>query len=181
MSNDLPPILIPRASEQPFERLVYGFADTPFGRAIVAFNGVAICALWFCDGNENDTLNALKRDFAADEYSRDDSRAEQIVQRIIARQTSDLILEVEGSEFRLNVWQQLLSVTSAKTLTYGELTERCGLARGAVRAVASAVASNQIGWIIPCHRIVRSRGDIGRFRWGEERKRAMINWEKYSK
>lgn len=181
MSNDLPPILIPRVGGRSIERVVYGFADTPFGRAVITFNGVAICALWFCDGNENDTLKALKCDFAANEYERDDSRAEQIVQRIISGQISDLILEVEGSEFRLNVWQQLLSTAPAKTLTYGELTERCGLNRGAVRAVASAVASNQIGWIIPCHRIVRSRGDIGRFRWGEERKRAMIDWEKFSK
>ena len=100
---------------------------------------------------------------------------------LIQGRISNLILEVEGSEFRYNIWQRLLYTEKGICLTYGELTERCGLARGAVRAVASAVASNQIGWIIPCHRIVRSRGEIGRFCWGEERKRAMIDWERSSK
>jgi AraC family transcriptional regulator of adaptative response/methylated-DNA-[protein]-cysteine methyltransferase len=176
-----PPILIQRTNPQPIEELVYGFAQTPFGQAVVARNGAAICALWFCDDDEPTTIKSLQNQFAAISYKRDDKQAEQIVERVIQGGISNLILEVEGSEFRYNIWQRLLYTEKGICLTYGELTERCGLARGAVRAVASAVASNQIGWIIPCHRIVRSRGEIGRFCWGEERKRAMIDWERSSK
>jgi AraC family transcriptional regulator, regulatory protein of adaptative response / methylated-DNA-[protein]-cysteine methyltransferase len=88
-----------------------------------------------------------------------------------------LPLYVRGTDFQLQVWKSLLEVPPGDVTTYGGLAEAVGRP-GAARAVGGAVAANPVAYLIPCHRVVRASGDLGGYRWGVERKRAMLEWEK---
>lgn len=88
----------------------------------------------------------------------------------------DLPLDVRGTAFQHRVWQALQKVPVGTTVTYSEIAERIGMPK-AVRAVASACAANKIAVAIPCHRVVRNDGSLSGYRWGVERKRALIDRE----
>jgi AraC family transcriptional regulator, regulatory protein of adaptative response / methylated-DNA-[protein]-cysteine methyltransferase len=87
-----------------------------------------------------------------------------------------LTLFVKGTDFQLRVWRALLRIPSGQLTTYGQLASAIG-APSAARAVGSAVGSNELAWLIPCHRVIRQTGATGEYRWGAVRKRAMIAWE----
>jgi len=88
----------------------------------------------------------------------------------------DLPLDVRGTAFQQRVWQALRAVPAGRTASYAEIARTIG-APTAVRAVAHAVASNPLAVAIPCHRIVRSDGALAGYRWGVERKRALLDRE----
>ena len=85
----------------------------------------------------------------------------------------DLPLDVRGTAFQQRVWQALREIPAGATVSYAALAAHIG-ARGAVRAVARACATNAIAVAIPCHRVVRSDGALSGYRWGVERKRALL-------
>jgi AraC family transcriptional regulator of adaptative response/methylated-DNA-[protein]-cysteine methyltransferase len=84
---------------------------------------------------------------------------------------------VRGSEFQVKVWRALLAIPPGALTTYGQLAETIGQP-GAARAVGTAVGSNPIAVLIPCHRVIRETGAISGYRWGVGRKRALLAWEK---
>jgi AraC family transcriptional regulator of adaptative response/methylated-DNA-[protein]-cysteine methyltransferase len=85
----------------------------------------------------------------------------------------DLPLDVRGTAFQHRVWKALLDIPLGTTATYSEIAQRIGMPK-AVRAVAGACAANKIAVAIPCHRVVRNDGSLSGYRWGVERKRALI-------
>jgi AraC family transcriptional regulator of adaptative response/methylated-DNA-[protein]-cysteine methyltransferase len=85
-------------------------------------------------------------------------------------------LFLRGTNFQLKVWQALLTIPSGRLTSYGDLAAKIRAPK-AQRAVGSAVGANPIAYLIPCHRVIRSLGVIGDYRWGTERKQAMIAWE----
>ena len=87
-----------------------------------------------------------------------------------------LSLHLRGSQFHLKVWRSLLTVPESCLVSYARLA-RMADSPGASRAVGGAVASNPIGYLIPCHRVLRTDGHLGGFKWGLERKKAMIAYE----
>jgi AraC family transcriptional regulator of adaptative response/methylated-DNA-[protein]-cysteine methyltransferase len=87
-----------------------------------------------------------------------------------------LRLHLAGTNFQLKVWEALLRIPPGAATTYGEVARRIGRPTAA-RAVAGAVGANPVAWLIPCHRVLRSVGTLGGYRWGVERKRAMLGWE----
>ncbi|HEX5790879.1 MAG TPA: methylated-DNA--[protein]-cysteine S-methyltransferase [Luteolibacter sp.] len=93
------------------------------------------------------------------------------------RSSTTLTLAPRGTPFQLEVWRALLRVPRGQTISYAQLAARIGRP-SAVRAVASAVARNPIAVLIPCHRVVRSDGTPGEYRWGAPRKQALLEWEK---
>ncbi len=88
----------------------------------------------------------------------------------------DLPLDIRGTAFQQRVWQALRDIPSGETASYAEIAERIG-APTATRAVATACAANRIAVAIPCHRVVRSDGSLSGYRWGVERKRALLDQE----
>jgi AraC family transcriptional regulator, regulatory protein of adaptative response / methylated-DNA-[protein]-cysteine methyltransferase len=88
----------------------------------------------------------------------------------------DLVLDVRGTPFQEKVWQALRTIPAGSTASYGEVAERIGAPREA-QAVAEACAANAIAVAIPCHRVVRKNGQLGGYRWGFGRKRALLNRE----
>ncbi|MEK9951054.1 MAG: MGMT family protein, partial [Curvibacter sp.] len=81
-----------------------------------------------------------------------------------------------GTPFQLKVWEALLRLPPGRRVSYTQLATLAGQPR-AQRAVGSALAANTIAYLIPCHRVIRESGESGHYRWGDERKSAMLAWE----
>ena len=158
----------------------YGFTPTPFGTALVASTARGLCHLGFHDrGSERAAAAALAREWSHARLVRDDAAARSTATGIFAPGgtpgPAPLRLLVRGTNFQLKVWQALLEV-GARPTTYAEVALAAGVP-GAERAVGSAVGANSIAWLIPCHNVLRTDGSLGGYRWGEERKRAMLAFQ----
>jgi AraC family transcriptional regulator of adaptative response/methylated-DNA-[protein]-cysteine methyltransferase len=85
-------------------------------------------------------------------------------------------LYVQGSNFQVKVWESLVRIPTGMAFSYQQVANSIALPSGS-RAVANAIAKNPIGYLIPCHRVIRNTGVIGGYRWGSERKQAILAWE----
>jgi AraC family transcriptional regulator of adaptative response/methylated-DNA-[protein]-cysteine methyltransferase len=158
----------------------YASAETPLGRVLVAATGKGICAIAF--GDEAPSLvDELRRAFANAELIEDLTRVAPFIAQIDAylhgtRETFDLPLDVPASAFRKRVWDALRRIPYGETRSYTQIAEALGDPR-AVRAVAGACASNPVALAIPCHRVVQKGGALAGYRWGIERKAALLDAE----
>ena len=165
-------------------RMSYGFSDTPFGMALLACTSRGLSHLSFVEsGAEAAALNELRGAWPKAELRADDAAANRLTRRIWedadtvtgSPSGTPLRLAVRGTNFQIRVWRALLELGSAGPITYAALARAAGIPAGA-RAVGNAVGANPIAWLIPCHNVLRTDGAIGGYRWGAERKRAMIAW-----
>lgn len=157
----------------------YAVQPTPFGPAFFGVTERGICALSFVgDGGEAQALAELRERWPAARLLADGRESAALAERIFAGGAGPeaLHLYIKGTNFQLQVWQALLRVPLGSVTSYGELAQAIGRP-GAARAVGSAVGSNAIAWLIPCHRVIRQTGAVDGYRWGTERKRAMLGWE----
>lgn len=163
------------------ERLRYACRVSSLGLVLVASTERGVASIML--GDEEDTLLAdLHARFPRAElvpadqaFSDTVAAAVRLVERPDA--PSDLPLDIRGTAFQERVWDVLRRVPPGETLSYAELAERLGAPR-AIRAVAGACAANKIALAIPCHRIVGKDGSLTGYRWGTERKRALLEREK---
>lgn len=157
----------------------YGIQPTPFGDALIGVTERGICALSFvAEGESERAIGDLHARWPAARLREDRAESAAIAQRIFADSRADepLHLLIKGTNFQMQVWQALLRVPSGSLTTYGDLAQAIGRP-SAARAVGSAVGSNAIAWLIPCHRVIRQTGVVDGYRWGSDRKRAMLGWE----
>ena len=157
-----------------------GTAQSPFGAALVVRSDRGIVFLAFADEDGSfDGFEDFRATWRDASWIQDDAGAQQIaatIWRVAPRADRKLTLWVHGSNFQLQVWRALLAAGQDRTLSYAALAESIG--RGsACRAVGSAVGANPVAWLIPCHHVLRANGALGGYRWGLERKRAMLAWE----
>ena len=157
----------------------YGFSDTPFGTALIGRTARGVCHLSFHDsGGERAGVAALNARWDRAHLRRSDAGAHATALEIFGAErepAGPLRLAVKGTNFQLKVWQALLEVGSAGPTTYRAVAQAAGVS-GAERAVGNAVGANPVAWLIPCHNVLRSDGALGGYRWGGERKRAMLAW-----
>jgi AraC family transcriptional regulator of adaptative response/methylated-DNA-[protein]-cysteine methyltransferase len=159
--------------------LKYGFHQTPFGNALLAMTENGITDLWFVDEeDEGEALIELQRVWPAADITQGAEATWKIVSRIfggVSRQAQEdrVDLLLRGTNFQVKVWQALLRIPEGVVVSYSDVAKRVGR-HDAVRAVAGAVAANPIAWLIPCHRVLRSSGEIGGYRWGTTRKKMML-------
>lgn len=167
------------------EYINYACRATQLGLMMMAATNKGVCSVQFGD-DVNTLLSQLKLEFpyaeltlsmAQDAPELDDWMAalDQHVNNGAPR--PDLPLDIRGTVFQIKVWQFLLSIKEGDILTYGEVAKQIDHPK-AVRAVASACGKNRIGVLIPCHRVLRSDGGLGGYRWGIERKRVLLANEK---
>ncbi|PHM20386.1 MAG: 6-O-methylguanine DNA methyltransferase [Curvibacter sp. PD_MW3] len=158
--------------------LGFGCGATPFGEALVGWTARGLCYLAFLDDDEAIRLAELASQWPAAQRERDDAQAQQWLDQVFAAtpQRGSLHLVLRGTNFQIKVWEALLKVEPSRMVSYTQLAQLVGTPR-AQRAVGSALAANTIGYLIPCHRVIRESGDFGRYRWGSERKTAMLAWE----
>jgi AraC family transcriptional regulator of adaptative response/methylated-DNA-[protein]-cysteine methyltransferase len=155
----------------------FAVGECSLGSILAAASDRGVCAILL-----GDDPDALTRDLQ-DRFPRahlvgGDAGFEQLVARVVGMVEAparghDLPLDVRGTAFQQRVWQALCDVPAGRTLSYTEVARRIGAPRS-VRAVARAVASNPLAVAIPCHRVVRLDGDLAGYRWGVERKRALL-------
>jgi AraC family transcriptional regulator, regulatory protein of adaptative response / methylated-DNA-[protein]-cysteine methyltransferase len=159
----------------------YGFQTSPFGECLLGSTDRGICALGFvATGGRDATLDDLRGRWPRAIWQRDDEVTRRLADRVFylapAQGDPALALHVHGTNFQVRVWEALLRVPEGALVTYGDLARAVGDPR-ASRAVGSAVGANPISYLIPCHRVIRSTGVVGNYRWGSTTKKALIGWE----
>lgn len=161
--------------------LTLGFADSPFGTCLMAVSPRGVCHLAFVESADGEAeLTALQTAWPRAGLQRDDLAARRLAQRIFAQSPpqvqAPLRAFVQGTAFQVRVWRALLAMQTGSLVSYGRLAAALGQP-GAARAVGNAVAQNPLAFLIPCHRVIRETGAVGQYRWGTERKRALLAWE----
>jgi len=156
----------------------YSFAESPFGNLIVASTTKGVCYMAFED-DEDRALNDLKQKFPNATFQRKLDLLQQNALFIFQNdwsKLSEIKLHLKGTEFQLKVWDALLKIPMGKLSTYGTIAEKIGSA-SASRAVGTAIGSNPVAFLIPCHRVIQASGNLGGYMWGNTRKTAIIGWE----
>jgi AraC family transcriptional regulator, regulatory protein of adaptative response / methylated-DNA-[protein]-cysteine methyltransferase len=156
--------------------ITWGIHPTPFGEALIASTSRGICRLSFIgDEGREAALEDLRADWPQARLTRNQALVAPVVAQAFdrANHTRPLHLWVKGSNFQIKVWEALLRVESGRLVSYREIARSIGMPRAA-RAVGGAVGANPVAVLIPCHRVIRSAGELGDYRWGLARKRALI-------
>lgn len=153
----------------------FGFSDSPFGECCLVFSTDGICALTFPESRDMAFID-LENRFPETDFKQDDESVGRIVKRIFEEGKIPELNPI-GTDFQQSIWRALQQVPKGKTSTYAEIAAAIGRPK-AVRAVGTAIGANPIAYLIPCHRVIRSDGNIGGFRWGLECKKKMLEWEK---
>jgi AraC family transcriptional regulator of adaptative response/methylated-DNA-[protein]-cysteine methyltransferase len=158
--------------------ITYTIVPSVLGPVLVGRTGKGVCAVLL---DEADALVAdLAREFPRAELVRDDDAVREwagpVVDAVAGRPVPALPLDLRGTDFQRRVWAALQQVPVGRTVSYSDVAASIGSPR-AVRAVASACGSNHVAVVVPCHRVVRSDGGIGGYKWGLERKRALLRSE----
>lgn len=156
----------------------WGVASTPFGVALFAQSVRGLMKLAFTEDAGGSEFAELQQEWPAAVLQRDDGRAEELAAQLFSayERPEPVHLFVKGSQFQLKVWQALLQLPEGRLLSYGALARTIGQP-AASRAVGSAVGSNPVALLIPCHRVIRANGVLGEYRWGERRKRVLVGIE----
>lgn len=156
----------------------YSFAESPFGSLIVASTPKGVCYMAF-QQDEIQALNDLKSKFPNAFFQQKLDLLQQnalfIFQNDWSR-LSEIKLHLKGTDFQLKVWESLLKIPMGKLATYGSVANQIGNPN-ASRAVGTAIGSNPVAFLIPCHRVIQSSGVLGGYMWGTTRKTAIIGWE----
>ncbi|MBL8899905.1 MAG: methylated-DNA--[protein]-cysteine S-methyltransferase [Planctomycetes bacterium] len=159
--------------------LRWGLGRSPFGSFAVAWSERGVSALAFAaeERSRENLAEALRASWPAARWRRDDEGVGAFEARLAGAASGEpLRLHVRGTSFQVQVWRALLSLPSGAACSYAELARAVGAPRAA-RAVGTAVGANPVAVLIPCHRVLRSTGALGGYRWGPDRKRALLAWE----
>jgi len=158
----------------------YTCAPSPLGRMLIAATDKGVCAIQFA-GSDEELEQGLKHEFPFAVRRRDDQGLDLWKEQLLHHLRGDklhsaLPLDIQATAFQRKVWTHLQSIPFGATRSYGEVARAIGQPT-AVRAVARACATNPVAVAIPCHRVVREDGDMGGYRWGVERKQALLEME----
>jgi len=158
----------------------YTCAESPLGRMLIAATERGICAIQFAR-SDGELLEGLKREFPFATRKSDSGRLQSWVGALLKHMKgrdldSNLPLDIRATAFQRRVWTYLQSIPFGATQSYSQVAKGIGRP-SAVRAVARACATNPVAVAIPCHRVVREDGSMGGYRWGIERKQALLEME----
>ncbi|MBZ0309723.1 MAG: methylated-DNA--[protein]-cysteine S-methyltransferase, partial [Anaerolineae bacterium] len=155
--------------------LYYGIYPTPFGDAVLAVTERGICGLDFITTCEDVILNLIQAEWPLAELKASREKTQPVLEQIFSMDTP-LSLFLKGTNFQIKVWESLLKIPFGQFATYEDIATSIGQPTAA-RAVGSAVGSNPVAFLIPCHRVIRKTGAFGNYKWGLSRKKAIIGWE----
>ncbi|WP_374440164.1 bifunctional helix-turn-helix domain-containing protein/methylated-DNA--[protein]-cysteine S-methyltransferase [Epilithonimonas sp.] len=160
----------------------YSFAESPFGNLLVASTKKGICYMAF-EEDETIAVSHLRQKFPNATVTQNLDPIQQNALYIFQNdwsQLSEIKLHLKGTDFQLKVWETLLKIPMGRLSTYHKIAEQIGNPN-ASRAVGTAIGSNPVAFLIPCHRVIQSSGNIGGYMWGNTRKTAIIGWESAKK
>lgn len=156
----------------------YSFAESPFGKLIVASTPKGICHMSFVDDGQMG-LDDLKSRFPNATYRQLLDKNQQDGLAIFRDDWSkqeQIKLHLNGTPFQLKVWETLLKIPTGSLAVYGSIAQKMESPK-ASRAVGTAIGKNPVAFLIPCHRVIQSTGKVGGYMWGSTRKSAIIGWE----
>ncbi|WP_265990921.1 methylated-DNA--[protein]-cysteine S-methyltransferase [Larkinella insperata] len=159
----------------------YAVFESPFGPYLLGAIGDKICKLEFLDEAEATDQARMTARFATDwsdaRLIRDADSLRPLAHQIFTRTARQpLRIAVKASPFQLKVWEALLRIPEGQVVSYDQIAAAIGMP-SASRAVGTAIGSNPVGYLIPCHRVIRKTGLFGNYRWGATRKVALLGWE----
>jgi AraC family transcriptional regulator, regulatory protein of adaptative response / methylated-DNA-[protein]-cysteine methyltransferase len=158
----------------------YATVDSPLGRMLIAATDKGICSIAFGDSDMR-LLKGLQQEYPQARFKRAESVLHRWIGALLKQiygepQKVQLPLDIQATAFQRRVWQHLQSIPFGTTKSYSEVAKAIG-EPNATRAVARACASNRVAIAIPCHRVVRSDGSLGGYRWGLQRKKQLLQSE----
>jgi AraC family transcriptional regulator, regulatory protein of adaptative response / methylated-DNA-[protein]-cysteine methyltransferase len=158
----------------------YAIAGSPLGRMLIAATDLGICAIQFAP-SDAELIEGLRREFPFAVRKADESGLQVWIEALLSKMTgrelnASLPLDIRATAFQRRVWAYLQSIPFGATRSYREVAKAIGQPT-ASRAVARACAANPVAVAIPCHRVVRQDGNISGYRWGVERKKALLEME----
>ena len=161
--------------------IAYGFYHSPFGEYLIAVTHNGICGLNFIRGKNRETVVKEIREYWSQSVIYESQEAtktyaESVYAQFMPGNTYRTRYVVKGTPFQIKVWQALLGIPFGTLVSYRDIAVMIGMP-GSVRAVANAIAKNSIAFLIPCHRVINSSGALSNYRWGRQRKSALIGWE----
>jgi AraC family transcriptional regulator of adaptative response/methylated-DNA-[protein]-cysteine methyltransferase len=158
----------------------YALADSPVGRVLVAATDRGVCSIRFGERDDG-LLVELRSEFEHAEIAPGGDALDEYVRALLERMegggSAVLPLDILATAFQRRVWEHLQSIPRGETRSYAQVAAGIGAPK-AHRAVARACASNPVAVAIPCHRVVRTNGDLGGYRWGVDRKRRLLARER---
>lgn len=162
-------------------QITYTIVASPLGKLLIGATERGVCSVALGDSDEQ-LVGALTKDFPRAEIERAHDRHRQWVEEIVGTISSGspqcaAPLDIRGSAFQQQVWALLRKIPPGRTRSYADVAQELGNPR-ATRAVAQACASNRLAVMIPCHRVVRANGNLGGYKWGEDRKRTLLDRER---
>lgn len=155
----------------------YSYAESPFGKMLVASTSKGICHMTFAD--DEHAFTTLQKRFPNAKFTQIVDRPQQNALFIFTKdweKLNQIKLHLKGTDFQLKVWETLLKIPKGGLTTYGTIANHIHKPK-ASRAVGTAIGSNPVAFLIPCHRVIQSTGDLGQYHWGSTRKTAIIGWE----
>ncbi len=163
--------------------IIYGFHASLFGECLVALTEQGVCHFSFVDSTREQSLELLQDEWPEYELHEYPAETKKVVEALFGMSPDvdvQVHVHVRGTDFQVQVWDALLAIPRGTTVSYQELAKNLGQP-SATRAVASAVARNKIAFIIPCHRVISASGKPHKYRWGADRKKALLAWEKQNR
>lgn len=162
-------------------QIAYGRHATPFGDCLLAATARGVCQLLFLEENGwEQAVAELRAQWQAATLVEDPTQTQPLIDQIFPTNGKNgqrtLSLLLKGTNFQLKVWNALLQIPAGAAWSYQDVAQAIGQP-ATVRAVGSAVGANPIGYLIPCHRVIRKSGVIQDYRWGPTRKKALLAWE----
>ena len=151
----------------------WSWFNSPFGKLLALATDRGLCGLGFSGANdEEEVLQDYKNRWPNAVYIEDKSKLEGSINSLISNEGS-INIYLLGAPFQIKVWEALLNIPLGYVTTYSDVANAINN-KNAVRAVGTAIGNNPIGWLIPCHRVLRKNGDLGGYHWGLDRKIALI-------
>jgi len=154
----------------------YGYGSSPFGEALIAYTSKGICYLAFIDKNKDEVFSNFLKTWDNASLNKNDEKAQKYLNNIFSNKKEKYNLYVKGTNFQINIWKALLNIPNGDITTYSQIAKILEKPK-AVRAVASAIGSNHIAYLIPCHRVIAKSGAMSGYAWGINRKKILISYE----
>lgn len=159
----------------------YGIHETTFGQCLIGKTERGICWLSFLGETEetNEQIDAMKSHWHNSVFHQNHEVTHELIDQVFNpthNRNTKLHLFVKGTNFQIKVWDALLKIPMGSVTTYQGIAQQVNSPR-AMQAVGSAVGSNHIAYLIPCHRVIRKDGILGEYRWSSTRKKSIIGWE----
>jgi len=146
--------------------IFYSLENTIYGQVIIASTSVGICYLVFFGGTETKAEEILQKEFPGSAISRQDTAEQRAALAYIGGNGSKTVhLHVKGTPTNLQIWEALIKVPYGKLISYGTLAKATN---NMAQDVGAAMGDNRIAMLIPCHRVIKSTGELGQYHWGRK-------------